>query len=112
MKELRDSEHTVFCSEFTPDSRNLITTDANGDLRLWDVFSNHSKPVATLEEAHDLGVLCCEFAPWNKNQENTSSLDSKFVLATGGNDDYVKLWTIVVGLSTKICLRKKTNQRT
>ena len=55
MKELRDSEHTVFCSEFTPDSRNLITTDANGDLRLWDVFSNHSKPVATLEEAHDLG---------------------------------------------------------
>ena len=55
MKELRDSEHTVFCSEFTPDSRNLVTTDANGDLRLWDVFSNHSKPVATLEEAHDLG---------------------------------------------------------
>ena len=55
----------------------------------------------------NLGVLCCEFAPWNKNQENTSSLDSKFVLATGGNDDYVKLWTIVVGLSTKICLRKK-----
>ena len=55
MKELRDSEHTVFCSEFTPDSRNLITTDANGDLRLWDVYSNHSKPMATFEEAHDLG---------------------------------------------------------
>jgi WD40 repeat protein len=34
-------------------------------------------------------------------------LDSKFVLATGGNDDYVKLWTVVVGLTTKICLRKK-----
>ena len=26
---------------------------------------------------------------------------------TGGNDDHVKLWTIVVGLTTKICSRKK-----
>ena len=42
----------------------------------------------------NVGVLCCEFAPWNKSQENSSSLDSKFVLATGGNDDYVKIWTI------------------
>ena len=59
---------------------------------------------------YDLGVLCCEFAPWNRNQENSSSLDSKFVLATGGNDDYVKLWTIVVGLSTKIQSRKKLSK--
>ena len=56
LKELRDAEHTVFGSEFTPDSQNLITTDANGDLRLWDVVSSHKRPVAWLEEAHDLGT--------------------------------------------------------
>ena len=45
-KEFRDSEHTVFCSEFTPDGSNLLTTDANGDLRLWDL--NHSKPIGNV----------------------------------------------------------------
>ena len=33
MTTYRSAEHTVFCSEFTPDGANLITTDANGDLR-------------------------------------------------------------------------------
>lgn len=108
IKELRQAEHTVFCSEFTPDSRNLITTDANGDLRLWDTVSNHAKPLYVTEEAHDLGVLCCEFAPWNHlSGDDGSSLDRKFVLATGGNDDCVKLWTVVIGLNTKIQSRKK-----
>ena len=101
-KEFRDSEHTVFCSEFTPgDGSNLLTTDANGDLRLWDL--NHSKPIATVEEAHDLGVLCCEFA----SQFENDGLDKKFILATGGNDDSVKLWTVVIGLNTKILSRKR-----
>ena len=66
--------------------------------------SNHSKPVSYVEEAHDLGVLCCEFAPWNYE---ANSLDQRFILATGGNDDCVKIWTIVVGLTNKIVSRKK-----
>ena len=102
MKEFRDSEHTVFCSEFTPDGKNLLTSDANGDLRLWEI-SIHNKPIATIEEAHDLGVLCCEFAPFEEND----GLDKKFILATGGNDDCVKLWTVVIGLNTKILSRKR-----
>ena len=59
-----------------------------------------------MEEAHDLGVLCCEFAPW-KEEDNVSSLNNQFILATGGNDDCVKLWTVITGLNTKIMSRKK-----
>ena len=107
IKTYRASEHTVFSSEFTPDDgSNLITTDANGDIRLWDVNSNqHNKPVFIVEEAHDLGVLCCEFAPWNV--QDNASLDKEFILATGGNDDCVKIWSVIVGLNTKIISRKK-----
>ena len=106
MRTFRGSEHTVFSSEFTPDGSNLITSDTNGDLRLWEVEANHNKPIAFVEEAHDLGVLCCEFAPWTDENGGTS-LDKKFVLATGGNDDCVKLWTVITGLNTKIMSRKK-----
>jgi WD40 repeat protein len=106
MRKFRDNEHTVFCSEFTPDSKHLFTSDANGDLRLWDVASNHNKSLVCVEEAHDLGVLCCEFAPWNEDNDSTS-LDRKFILATGGNDDCVKLWTVITGLNVKIVSRKR-----
>ena len=84
IKTYRAAEHTVFSSEFTPDGSNLITTDANGDIRLWDVNSNHhNKPVFIVEEAHDLGVLCCEFAHWNNVQDNAggATLDKEFDLA-------------------------------
>ena len=71
-------------------------------------MSNHHKPISTIEEAHDLGVLCCEFAPWNETNQDgfdgpaASGLDKKFILATGGNDDCVKLWTITTGQGYQI----------
>ncbi len=105
LRKFQETEHTVFAAEFTPDGNHLLTGDANGDLRLWDVGSSHNKSLVCLEEAHDLGALCCEFAPWT--DEDQESLEQKFTLATGGNDDCVKLWTVVVGFNQKILSKKK-----
>ena len=100
----RETEHTVFAAEFTPDGNHLVTGDANGDLRLWDVQSSHNKSLVCLEEAHDLGVLCCEFAPWTDDQH---TIEQNFTLATGGNDDCVKLWTVMTGFTQKILSKKR-----
>lgn len=106
VKKFCQAEHTVFCCEFTPDGQSLITCDANGDLRLWNVLGSHNMPVALVQEAHDLGVLCCEFAPWNYYNDDPG-LDANFILATGGNDDSIQLWTVVTGLNFKVTKSKR-----
>lgn len=103
-RSCRDNEHTVFAAEFTPDGNHLLTTDINGDIRLWAAEASHNKYLVCVEEAHDLGVLCCEFAPWN---EDGDSLEQTFTLATAGNDDRVRLWTVRTGLTNQIVSKTK-----
>ncbi|CAG9566408.1 unnamed protein product [Danaus chrysippus] len=44
-------------------------------------------------DAHDLGVLSCDFAPISHNNESESE-SKTYLLATGGRDALIKLWQI------------------
>ncbi|XP_072938346.1 uncharacterized protein [Epargyreus clarus] len=46
--------------------------------------------------AHDLGVLSCEFAPDDVNNEEENHKVRDYLLASGGMDESVKLWTVEV----------------
>ncbi|CAB4056671.1 unnamed protein product [Lepeophtheirus salmonis] len=87
-------EATIFAADFTSDSCYLISCDANGVICLWDCDSQNERPLVVVKEAHDLGVLSCDFAPLR----NDEYLSNAYTLATGGNDDVIRLWKIYTGL--------------
>jgi hypothetical protein len=64
----------------------LISGSFYGDLKLWLIDSSFTGHVHFEREAHDLGVTCVDvLAP-------SSSSDSSYLVASGGNDNQVKLW--------------------
>lgn len=72
-----------------------MTGCVNGHIRLWDCFDVENKSSLISQEAHELGVTCCDFSP--KGLGGTHG-QHRFLLATGGNDSLVKLWHVIVGL--------------
>ena len=68
-----------FCGEF------LISGSFHGDLKLWLIDSSFTGPVQHEREAHDLGVTCLDIRP-------PSSSNLPYLVASGGNDNQVKLW--------------------
>lgn len=62
IRSLSDHEAMITACAFTPDSNFLVSGSSAGDLKLWDSKYGHSKCLFTLQEAHDLGVLCCDFS--------------------------------------------------
>lgn len=47
---------------FSPDSTYLLTGCTAGDIKLWDARYGHGKCLVTRTEAHDLGVMGCDFS--------------------------------------------------
>lgn len=54
------SDATMVACSFSPCSQMFMTGSTYGDLRLWDV---RLKQLHKENNAHDLGVTCCAFAP-------------------------------------------------
>ncbi|XP_064471946.1 WD repeat, SAM and U-box domain-containing protein 1-like [Ornithodoros turicata] len=82
---------------FSPDSSFLVSGGTGGDLKLWDARYGHGKCLFTRAEAHDLGVMGCDFSPQYEASSAQGTLHSTYILASCGNDDLVKVWKVQVG---------------
>ncbi|XP_033208709.1 WD repeat, SAM and U-box domain-containing protein 1-like isoform X2 [Belonocnema kinseyi] len=89
---------------FTPDSSWLLTSCTFGVMKFFStneiidscITSDRELTLfATVDDAHDLGVVCCEFS----SREHLSANDpfaKLYQLITCGNDHIVKLWEVRV----------------
>ncbi|CAF1124589.1 unnamed protein product [Adineta steineri] len=72
-------------------SNLLISGSFSGDLKIWVINSSFTGPVHFEREAHDLGVTCIDIhVPFST--ENHGHHHSLHVIASGGNDNNVKIW--------------------
>ena len=74
---------SVTCCGFAPNGWLLASGGSSGDLILFDIFSKRA--VAKLL-GHDLGVNALKFV--------SSSSPEVVVLATAGNDNTVRMWSV------------------
>ena len=81
--------HSVNCCSFASVGWLLASGGSSGEVILSDVFANRSLRKVF---AHDMGVSWLQFA------NNYSNAD-KFLLATVGLDDALKLWTVELASS-------------
>ncbi|GFO31808.1 WD repeat, sam and u-box domain-containing protein 1 [Plakobranchus ocellatus] len=98
IRSFKGHDESVVSAAFTPDNNYLVTgssgIDFGGDLLVWDAKYGHGKFLTRVSACHDLAVSCCEFSPTYgsaSGSANSSSI-TKFLLATGGKDNLVKLW--------------------
>lgn len=89
-------ESSVMTCCFTPDSLYIITGTSMGDLSIWEAQTG--KMTKFYAEGHDLGVADCCFSSTygsaSPSYHDTSGSAPNFLLASGGNDNLVKLWDI------------------
>lgn len=78
LRSLSDHEAMITSCTFTPDSCYLISGSSAGDLKLWDSKYGHAKCLVTLPEAHDLGVLGCDFSSQYEVNGNCSRSQTLF----------------------------------
>lgn len=81
--------NTVFMACFvTEDGSQAVTGCNDGYLKVWNV--KEEKVMQTIEEAHDLGVVCGATKP----KMHLNSDERYSILATGGNDSIIKIWKV------------------
>lgn len=89
---------------FSPDSSWLITTCTFGVMKLFatsniidSCFTDNQAitAFASIDDAHDLGVVSCDFSTCQKITSN-EPFTKLYQLVTCGNDHYVKLWEVTV----------------
>ncbi|KAL8612934.1 hypothetical protein ACOMHN_001017 [Nucella lapillus] len=88
-------EDTVMALAFSPDGHYLVSGGPNGDLYVWDAAFGHGRYLSLKVDAHDLGVTCCEFSPTYGTACEQSGPMCQLLLATGGKDSLIRLWTFV-----------------
>lgn len=96
---LEGHSDSITSASFTPNDLIVATMCNNGDFRLWgtDLESTMGQCLYIQDDAHDLGVLCCDFSQNLEPIPNMSNIDNfNYLLATCGNDSLVKLWKISV----------------
>jgi WD40 repeat protein len=96
IKCFKGHEDSITAVAFTPDGNYLISGssggDSSGELLVWDAQFGHGKFLTRVPDSHDLGVQCCEFSPTYGTAEKPSNPHGRFLMATGGKDNLVKLW--------------------
>ncbi|KAJ6224807.1 hypothetical protein RDWZM_003352 [Blomia tropicalis] len=107
IKSSSDHEAKITGCAFTPESAFLVSCSSAGDLKLWDTKHGAVNYLLTYEPAHDLGVLSCDFSSQYEVNVAEGPLQSFYLLATGGNDDLVKLWHVRCGVHCTITLSHK-----
>ncbi|KAK3579281.1 hypothetical protein CHS0354_033360 [Potamilus streckersoni] len=107
LRTYRGHEATVMGCCFTPDTNYIVSGSSIGDLRVWDARFGHGKHLLYIREGHDLGVTSCFFSPTFGSADPSAPRGgiTRFLLATSGQDDLVKLWnfTAIEG-STNVSL--------
>ncbi|XP_050669600.1 uncharacterized protein LOC126968624 [Leptidea sinapis] len=103
------------CCAWSRDASLVAAGGGSGDLRLFDArseaattFDECPPALWQLSEAHDLGVLSCDFSSvlgFISSEEECRN----YLLATGGRDDLIKLWTVFItseeqGLKARVSL--------
>uniref|UniRef100_A0A8C1ZLU0 SAM domain-containing protein n=1 Tax=Cyprinus carpio TaxID=7962 RepID=A0A8C1ZLU0_CYPCA len=81
------SEGSVLACSCSPCGQMFVTGSSQGELHLWTL---RMKTLHTQREAHDLGVNCCHFCP----QMSIDGQAVKFRLASGGQDNRLRIWII------------------
>lgn len=104
IRTLLGHEAMITALAFTPDSAFLLSCSTAGDILLWDARYGHGKCLSSVTDAHDLGVLCCDFSPQYDAVAESGFLSGNYTVATCGNDDLVKLWYMKTGSSKSISL--------
>ncbi|KAK3740469.1 hypothetical protein RRG08_000456 [Elysia crispata] len=98
VRSFKGQDESVVSAAFSPDDNYIVTgssgIDFGGDLLVWDAQFGHGKFLTRVTSCHDLAVSCCQFSPTYGNASGPPSSSSikKFLLATGGKDNLVKLW--------------------
>lgn len=72
-------------------SNHLVSGSFYGDLKIWVVNSSFTGPVHFEREAHDLGVTCLDVLS-SSNENPHHHHHSPHLIASGGNDNHVKIW--------------------
>ncbi|KAJ8924304.1 hypothetical protein NQ315_007097 [Exocentrus adspersus] len=100
IKTLFEHEGTTQSLAFTPDSQYLVTACSLEFIRVWYVqdlvdttMDSVCNPVARIDNAHDMGVFCVDVSKHITFNE-TNPLIRHYKLATSGNSDEIKIWTI------------------
>jgi len=62
-RQFEEHEAAIYAAAFTPDGQYVITGCVNGNLKLWDCMDEYLTASITTQEAHELGVTCCDFSP-------------------------------------------------
>ncbi|CAH1966828.1 unnamed protein product [Acanthoscelides obtectus] len=79
---------------FSPDNLLVVTVSSNSDFRVWCV--DDLKCLYVKEDAHDLGIQCCDMSQNLEPIPNTITDTQSCLLATCGNDSLVKLWRLTI----------------
>ncbi|KAH9492407.1 WD repeat, SAM and U-box domain-containing protein 1 [Bulinus truncatus] len=106
IRSFKGHDESVTSAAFSPDDSYIVSCssggDLGGDMLVWDAKFGHGKFLARVHDCHDLGVSCCAFSPTFGMTGSVSDSESsrKFLLATGGNDNLVKLWIFTAELGS------------
>ncbi|XP_054708301.1 WD repeat, SAM and U-box domain-containing protein 1-like isoform X2 [Uloborus diversus] len=106
-KVLERHEAMIMALAFSPDGAFLLSCSTAGDILLWDARYGHGKCLTSVTDAHDLGVLCCDFSPQYEAVYENGCLCGTYTIATCGNDDLVKVWYIKTGYTKSVSLIMK-----
>ncbi|KAJ8955720.1 hypothetical protein NQ318_008592 [Aromia moschata] len=112
IKTLFEHEGTTQSLAFTPDSQYLVTACSLEVVRVWyvqdliDTTSDTVSPIARIDNAHDMGVFCVDVLKHIVFDEN-NPLIRKYKLATSGNTNEIKLWTI----TSKSVIKQKSSNK-
>ncbi|XP_042899841.1 WD repeat, SAM and U-box domain-containing protein 1 [Parasteatoda tepidariorum] len=101
---LEEHEAMVTAVAFTPDCAFLVSCSTAGDIILWDSRYGHGKCLTTVANAHDLGILSCDFSPQYETVSESGFLSGNYMMASCGNDDLVKIWSVETNSTQNICL--------
>jgi WD40 repeat protein len=66
---------------FSPDSQYLVTVCSDGHMKLWCVAPCSEQCLLTQEDAHDLGVVSCDFSPIEGTAGNSGDMFRKIRIA-------------------------------
>ncbi|KFM60500.1 WD repeat, SAM and U-box domain-containing protein 1, partial [Stegodyphus mimosarum] len=94
LRVLEGHEAMITTLAFSPDSSFLISCSTAGDIMLWDARYGHGKCLSSVPDAHDLGILGCDFSPQYDAVSEGGFINANYIISTCGNDDLVKLWCI------------------